>query len=310
MHPAILGEHLLHQHLRQSHDGGGEDNGHHAGVVKLERQILGTTLHHLAVAHHALGILHRDTALSLAHDNYEGHHEHHEEDKGHHTQRTQRVHFSTLHHTGLPCHGESAGKCVNNVHGNDKGNTITHATLRNLVTNPHEEHGAGHDDEDSREREDDTGVHHQVISVEANGRGIAERLRQEVALNYSNDDGQDTGVLGHLLAAAFLTQHLLPGGKHCAHELSHNGSRNVGHDTQSKDTALLQTTTGENRKNGSKSTQGTVAIIRGLGNAAGKFAHINAGQRQVNAKAHNHNHGQRKEDTAPELRHLHGISKC
>ena len=66
--PSLAGKEPLQHHRWKREYGGGEDNRHHAGVVHLERKVLGLPSE-LFATHNTFGILHRDPALGLGDGN-------------------------------------------------------------------------------------------------------------------------------------------------------------------------------------------------------------------------------------------------
>ena len=306
----IAREELLGEHAREREDRRSENDRHHARVVELEREVGRAALSHLTVSHDAFGGLHGDAALGLADRNHEGYHDDHEEDQRHERKRAQGVDLCAIaHDKGFPSEGEGARQRGDDVHRDDERDAVAYAALGDLVADPHEEHGAGDDDEDGGDGENPAGIHHEIVDVQADGRGVFQGAGEQEALHNGNDDGEDARVARHLLPPAFLSQHLLPGGEHGAHELGHNGGGDVGHDTQSEDAALLQAATGENREDGAECAE-DAAAFRGLFlEVGGKGMHIHPGKRKMNPETHHHDHGEGEEDAAPEFRNLHGVGK-
>ena len=302
------------EHLRQGENGRGENDGHHAGVVKLERQVLRGSVKHL-VAHDAFGVLYGNAPLRLRHRDDERHHDNQEGDQGHKQHGAHRDDCAVLVHQRFPGQGHRAGKCVDDVDGNDEGNAVAHAAFRNLVTDPHQEHGAGYHDEHGHQRKLHAGVNDQ-LAVRRNIQAhrfqtfrVFQSAHQEPALHDGDDDGDGARPFGHLLAAAFLTHHLGPLGNHGGKELGHNGSGDIGHDAQGKDAALLQTAAGKDGQDGGQTGSGA-AGVRGSFNDFLQLHDVDARQGYLNPQAHDDNHRQCEQNPAPQLRYFHGVCKC
>ena len=302
------------ENLRKGEDGRSENDGHHAGVVKLERQVLRGAVEHF-IAHDPFGVLHGNAPLGLRHRHDERHHDNQEGNQGHEQHGSHGDNRAVLVHQGFPGQGDCTRKGVNNVDGNDEGNAVADAAFRNLVAYPHQEHGARHHNEHRHEGELDAGVNDKLAvrrNVETHGLQafrVFQRADQEPALHKGNDDGDGARPLGHFLAAAFFPHHLGPLGNHRGKELGHDGSGNVGHDAQSKNAALLEAAAGENGQHGSQTRSGT-AGVRGGFNHFLQLHDVNARQGNLYPQADDDNHRQCEQNPAPELRYFHGVCKC
>ena len=131
--------------LREEQDGAGEDDGHDARVVDLEREEGALTTHDF-IAHHALGVLDRDLALALHdHDNT---HRHGDEEDSHNDGLRQTEALTRADRTEEQIVGGD-GRIWNigqDTDGDEQRDAITDAALGDLLAEPHQEHGAsGHE---------------------------------------------------------------------------------------------------------------------------------------------------------------------
>ena len=200
----------------------------------------GLTAVHLT-AYHTLGILNRNAALGIGHDDnehdgcqeqYQG--EGNDEPVLHNTvDRQIELGDHSVHHRR--CAGYDTGK-------QDHGDTIADALVVDLLTHPHNQHGAsqeGGDDDNSGE-------------VHCGTLGIGESAviaHQEVVCHRLQQAQGHSAVPGILVEdlPAFLTllRELLQGRNGHSQQLDHDGSSDVGGDTQSKQGGIAEGATAE-----------------------------------------------------------------
>ena len=204
---------------------------------------------------------------------------------------------------------------MNDVDGDNEGNAVAYPPFRDLITDPHQKHGAGHHDEHGHQRKLHAGVDDKLAvcgNVEAKGFQALRMFQgayQEPALHNGNDNGNGARPLGHFLAAAFLPHHLGPLGNHGGKELGHDGSGNVRHDAEGKNAALLQAAAGKDGQDRSQPRSGAAGIGGGLNHLL-QLHDVNTRQGYLHPEADNDDHRQCEQNPVPELRYFHGVCKC
>ena len=134
---------------RQEHDGLGEDDRHDAGCIHFQRDVLADATI-LAVADHTLGILYRDLTRALD----EGDGAHHHEEQHDQLDHQQQEASAALAEAGAAFGHEGAGKTGDDTDHNDEGDTVADTTVSDLLTEPHDEQGAGDEQHDRRNPEE------------------------------------------------------------------------------------------------------------------------------------------------------------
>src|SRR5690242_19023717 len=98
------------------------------------------TAHHLA-AHHALGILHWDAALTTLHEHDERNHRDHEDEPPGHQREGHRSPSRILRLVDQV--HDSAGEADHNAGKDQQRHAIAYAAFGDLFTEPHDESAAG-----------------------------------------------------------------------------------------------------------------------------------------------------------------------
>jgi len=110
-----------------------------------------------AVADLALGVVDEDLALAALDEAHEGgNHDHGNRDK----QRDQRMHGASAHQ--LERTGDRARQAGGDAGEDDDRDAVAQAALRDLLAQPHKEHGAGYQGGDGGDAEHQAGVEHQT----------------------------------------------------------------------------------------------------------------------------------------------------
>ena len=224
----------------------GEDDRHHAGGVDLQGHV-GTALAGHAGRIRAPGVVDGNPPVGVFHQDYgQQHHDHGRDEQD---EDARRRHIGCIFqglgdHDG---HGGHALRQTSHDAGEDQqADAVANAALGDLLTNPHDEHGAhgqgeGSQDAEGRRRQG-RGDHFEagrILTLSQGGNAHALNERQE--------HGQVAGPLVDLLAAgfAFLLLEVLQVGNYGPHQLQHNAGRDVGCDTQGEDREFLKRTTRE-----------------------------------------------------------------
>ena len=187
---------------------------------------------------------------------------------------------------------EELGECCrnfrHNAHKDDQRNAVADAACGDLLTQPHQEHGAAH-------QRDDTGRHKecarrvgQPARLQRNGDAIALEQRQR--------HGAVARPLVHLLAALLaLFLHLFQRGHHGCQKLDDDGGRDIGHDAKGKDPHAANRAAGEH-------VQNTAETGTCIGHKLAQRLTIDPGNRNIGAKAINDQQAKGKEDALTQIR--------
>ena len=205
----------LHPGGRHEHaDGGGdhgdglrEDDGQHAAEVDLDGDEGGLAAVHLP-AHHALGVLDGDLALCVVHED----HEHHQQQHAHDDEHTDggvhggQVGLGLLGPAGgigevVPHTGEQGpdqgGAPGHDTGKEDDGDAVAHTVLGDLLTQPHQEDGAGGEGQHNDDARPDAGVFQELVALD---EGVVAKALQQ-ADGQSGIPGDGLDLLLALLAA-------------------------------------------------------------------------------------------------------------
>ena len=200
---------------------GSEDDGHHAAHVQLQGQVAVLPAHLLA-AHHTLGILDGDAALSVGHNNDE--HDHHQ------CQNQQQGQQDI--EPGLACSGAGQqtrdGGVDTGPVGNDRGedqqrDTVADTLVVDLLTTPGDQLrtcGKGGNDDNGGK---DTGRAAGVLQC----AHIADHEVVAKAHHQSDDTADIPGDLLHLLLAVGFLRHVFQGGDRNGEQLHNDGSVDI-----------------------------------------------------------------------------------
>ena len=221
---------------REEHERLREDDRHNACSIDLQREILADTAI-LLVADNPLGVLYRNFADSLdqsdgGNDDEEPNNEFDDEDQ----QTAAAVGRELLGALGE----EGVRKAGDDTDHNDDGDTIADSAVGDPLTQPHDEHGAGH--------ENDRGNQVECEAAPAHCDGVARDHTGNVrrALDRENQNGKVPCNLIHLSAAALTFHlHLAERRNEHAEKLDHDGCRDVRHHTERKDRSITESTAGE-----------------------------------------------------------------
>jgi hypothetical protein len=181
------------------------------------------------VADLALGVIDQNLALTALDEDDEGSDD---DDEGADDQRSQRVHRTGAHQ--LEQAADRARQAGRDAGENDDRDAVAEAAFGNLLTEPHQEHGAGNERGHSRQAE------HEARVVDQPGLRF-EGDSDTDPLEDREPEGSVARVLGDLPAAglAFLLQGLeLRAGD--AHQLHDDRCRDVRHDAQREDREARQ----------------------------------------------------------------------
>ena len=210
---------------RNEHDRLCKDDGHDARGVHAERNILGDTAVHLA-PHHTLGILHRNPAGSLCHQN-------HTRDDRNHDSENDQADNQVLADAELV--DDRMGEPCDDTDKNDQGDPVADTAFRDLLAKPHHEHRARGQEDYRADRKG------QALYLD---RDDGQPFNVHAGQPHADPPGLQRGhqhraVPGQLrqLLAPFLPffRQLLKIGDHGAEELENDRSADIRHDPEGED---------------------------------------------------------------------------
>ena len=209
---------------REVDDAAREDNRDNARSIHLQGDVGGLATHHLT-ALDALGIVHRDAALSALDEDDRGDaSENHDEDE----RRDSDAHSEI----SLQVHGreDSSGNAGHDAHEDDERHAVADTALGDKFAHPHDEGRAGN----KREHHDDVGQDFgDLVGEDHAVCGGLEQQQVADSVDQAKAERQVTRDLGDLATTglAFLrpTAH---GGNHTLHQLHDDRCSDVRHDAE------------------------------------------------------------------------------
>src|SRR5690606_32490669 len=282
---------------RNEHDGRGENDGHDAGGIDLERQKAGLPAHDFT-ADHALRALQRNAAGPQVDVNDEGGDgQDHEQDYGFHRDAA----LSGKNHFRFAEHG--AGHLRHDADEDDQGDAIADAAGRDLLAQPHDEHGDRGQSEDGQQGEAHL-THPGSQKTLAGGGGLAAQPgRDAPGLHGADDERAVTGPLREL-GAPFLALplELSDGGNNGSHQLDDDGRTDIGHDAQGKNGRALESAAHEGIVQAEK-VVGVLVEELGDGDA------VDTRKGNETAQAIDRQNTQGEDDLLPEILDLEDVQK-
>ena len=199
---------------REKQDGLSENDRHDAGVVDFQRHVLSLTTIYLP-ADHTLRVLDADFPLGLRHGNDRCNHK---DQEGNHQHKNNRAYRALSLGTGRnkcpPRLDQARRQLGENTHGDNDGHAVANAALRDLITKPHQQHGArchGNDRNDVKtdSRRRNQGQTNRIDRVHDTWQewvclGVLKGTRQEVSLENAKPDRGISGVLHDFLTPTIL----------------------------------------------------------------------------------------------------------
>ena len=185
----------------------------------------------------------------------------------------------------------AAGQADDDAGEDEQRHAVADAALGDLLTQPHDEGGAGGEREDAERNEGTArdGDHRRA------GAGVGQRERDGEGLHDAEQDRDVAGPLGDLAAAelAFLLElreRLVDDGE----QLEDDRRRDVRHDAEGEDGELAQVAAGEEVD---EAERGAGVLIEELGEHVG----VDAGGGDVRSETIDGQHAKREEDALAEV---------
>jgi hypothetical protein len=230
----------------------------------------------------ALRVVHRDAALRALDEHDERRHraDHQDED-----QRERRVDFAVADE--LERAADRRRQARDDAREDDHRDAVAEAALRDLLAEPHQEHGARDHRDGGHEQELRARVDHDALVLERDGRaGALERRKGDRAV---------ARVLRELAAArlAFLAQRLQARHDH-AHHLHDDRRGDVGHDAHGEDRQPLQRAAREHVEH---AQDGALLVLE----EPRERHRVDARHRDERADAVNHQRADEEQEPAPQL---------
>ena len=236
---AGLNIHIGPDHVRDGKEGHGEDDGHNAGHVDLDRNVAVLAAVHLP-AHHPFGVGDRDPALRIGHENDERDHG----DKDQDNEGNQEI-VHGLAGTQLPPGNqlhESRRTAGKDTGEQDNGDAVADALLSDSVTQPDDYRRTG-----CKDRNDDDGCKYagEAGGVFQNAVGPAHHEVEAHRLGNRQTKGGIPGdFLNDLLAFCAFLRQPLQGRNSDGQQLNDNGCVNVRRNGHGENVGLLQAAAG------------------------------------------------------------------
>src|ERR1700751_4449764 len=197
----------------------------------------GLASHNLA-AYNALGVLHRDPALAAFDVNDErDDNDHHRQEKrnGYWRESSPGVRLDFVIQVG-----DASGQANHNSSEDQQRHAVAHATLSDLLAQPHDEGAARREGQHRHQNEAVAGGEHEILVA------FGQAVRNAKGLQRAQDDGQVACPLGDHLAPEFalllqLRQRLIDHRQ----QLQNDRCRDVRHDAQRENRQAAQLTARE-----------------------------------------------------------------
>ena len=270
-----------------------EDDRDNARGIHLQGNVRGLATHHLATLH-ALGVVHRNAALStLDEDDRRDAHQHHSQDEHRngnaHTRVSGQVHRREdgRRHAG------------HNAHEDDERHAVANAALRDKLAHPHDERSTRH------QREHDEHIGNNLGNLVSEHDAVLRRLEQQQITDGVDEAQGQRQVTRDLRDAATTGFALFRPAAHCGnnalHQLHDDGCGDVRHDAQREDREVRQSTTGEQVEHGHGHT--------GILERVCELMERDARYRHVGAETIKRKDAQRKQNLLAQLGNLKRVDK-
>ena len=232
---------------RDKHQSLREDDGHHIRSIHLQGDVLTYTAV-LFVTDDTLCILYRYLADCL----YQGDRSHEDQEQQHQLEDKHDGATAGGLETRIDLGQQGVGQTGHDTDHDYQRDTVADTLVRDLLAEPHDEHGTG--DEDRRR----IGYEAERVAVnECRGHLMVQVGDVRRALEDQHADGKEARPLIHFAAAAFtFLLHLLEIRDHHTHELDDDGGGDVRHDSECKDGRIAECTAGKDVQQ----TQKSVAV--------------------------------------------------
>ena len=295
--------------LEEGEDCAGEDDWHDIRVVHAERQV--GRLDACGAAESADGALLRvadgDFAHALGQDDCADGDRDEEDDEDCQADDCQLA---------LACraadedHLVEADQCAwdsgDDVDCNDKGRAVADATLRDHFTEPGDEHGAAHQDDDGLDHESGARIEDHWKLAESKTAGLHHCHGEHDSLDDCDDDGHHPHDEVILLHAAFaFAGHLAESRDDRRHQLQDDGGGDVRHDAQRTDGELFHCAAAEEAEHAHDAGGARVAVqvVEELLEAHG----VDSWARDGCGQLHQGNHCEGEEETLLQFRNLKAV---
>src|SRR5690606_25774232 len=236
----------LPQRCREQQDRRREDRRNNTGHVDLKWQMAGLLSKHLTPLL-AFGVVNGQAALAALHKHYKADNS---DCQNTNTEHNQQAHLAVTRL--FQCLANSPRQARNDTCKNKQGDTVTNATLGDLLTQPHHEDGTTNERDNRHEVETETIVERYTLRGEPH--------RNTKALNQGQDNRTVPRVLADLATARLtLFLQLLKLRTNRSHELHDYRGGNVRHDAECENTHALKRTTGKHVK---QTQDGTLILIK------------------------------------------------
>ena len=257
-------------------------------------------------------MLHRDLALCLCHGHHGGHHGQKQEDQENALKQTPRhggIGASPLlRRKHFPNHRQSPRQVGHDADCNHQRHTVADATLGDLLTQPHQQHGTARQRHHGLQMVPDTLCGKDSLIVAGQNRFRTQPAqRHDIALSQAKKQRHDTADLHDLHPTALFPREARETRDDRRHQLQNNRGTDVRHDSQPANGAALPRTTGEHAVNAEKTDTFLTLLIAKISKIFLQLNAIEPRNWHPGDQATDGQHQQREYDTIPQLRNFKTI---
>src|SRR5579862_8606626 len=279
------------QSRREGQKRTGENRRNDATGIDAQRQVGGLATHDPATDY-ALGILHRNAALTLFNEDDERDHRNHQYEQQNDSDGSEDA--PSLSAGLFVKIDDGARQADYDADKDDERHAVADAAFADLFAQPHDERGSSGEGQHGNQRKSQARVINQRLAVEG-GAGRLQCGRDRERLNDTQRDGQVTRVLGDLAAAQFaLFLQALEIREHHGHQLQDDRRSDIRHDTQGEDGHAAEGAAAEQIEN---AQGGTLRLLKDLI----EYGAIDSGSRNVRTDPIDTQQRQGKEDALPQV---------
>src|SRR5215470_829714 len=276
---------------RKSQQRARENRRNHAAGVDAQRQVGGLATHD-TTADHALGVLHRYSALALFDQDDEGH-------DGDHENKQQKDSDGGENAPGLGARlfvqvDDGARQADDDADEDDERHTVADTTFADLLAEPHDERRTSGQSQHGHQRKSDAWMIDQGLAVNRGAGRLQSRSNGE-RLDDTQRDCEITRVLGDFTPAQLaLFLQALEVWEYDRHQLQDDRRGDVRHDAEGKDRHAAERAAAEQVED----AQGRALRLR---KELVQHGVVDAGRRNVGANAINTQQSQREQDALPQI---------
>ena len=210
--------------------------------------------------------------------------------------------------------GDRLRKTVDDADRDDDRHAVSDAFVRDLFTEPHQDHRAAGQDDDREEHERGEVAADERLAGKRRGQAETFRVRHgdrgHGALNDADDDREVAGVLVDLVHPGLaFTLEAFERGKDGDQELHDDGGGDVGHDAERSDGELLESAAAEEVDHAQEAA-GAGSILGELVEISLEVVRVDTGARDVGRDPADDDDRCGKKDLVAEILDLESVDEC